>query len=114
MYGIELNATKHSSDSVADPHHFDVDPVRACHFDAGANPDASYLSLYCGSGSGSQLPKKAQNLEKVLKQAYIQSILACHLQIDADTDPAITLLGIRIQLQLITLIEWAKATLNEK
>ncbi len=32
--------------------------------------------------------KKAQNLEKVLKEACIPYILACHLQIDPDPDPA--------------------------
>jgi hypothetical protein len=31
---------------------------------------------------------KAQNLGKVLKFAHIPNILACHLQIDADQDPA--------------------------
>jgi hypothetical protein len=30
---------------------------------------------------------KAQNLEKVLKEAHILNILACHLQIDVDPDP---------------------------
>jgi hypothetical protein len=31
---------------------------------------------------------KAQTLEKVLKKARIPYILACHLQMDADPDPA--------------------------
>ncbi len=35
----------------------------------------------------SRFQVKAQNLEKVLKQAHIPYILACHLQIDADPDP---------------------------
>jgi hypothetical protein len=30
---------------------------------------------------------KAQTLEKVLKQAHVPYVLACHLQIDADLDP---------------------------
>jgi hypothetical protein len=32
--------------------------------------------------------QKAQNLEKVLKKASNPYTLACHLQIDADPDPA--------------------------
>jgi hypothetical protein len=32
--------------------------------------------------------KNAQNLEKVFKQALIPYVLACHLQIDGDPDPA--------------------------
>jgi hypothetical protein len=54
------------------------------------------LSLYCGYGSyfsldAGQDPSfqlTAQNLEKVAKSAHIPYILACHLQTDADADPA--------------------------
>jgi hypothetical protein len=100
--------------SVADPHHFhvdpDADPEPACHFDA--DPDASFL-LWCDPDADpdpachfdadpdpsfhsdadpdpSFQIKKDQNLEKLLKyyRLKIQHILACHLQIDADPDPA--------------------------
>ncbi len=43
-------------------------------FQSGANPDPSFQ-------------RKAQTIEKVLKQAHIPYILACHLQIDEDLDP---------------------------
>ncbi len=64
--------------SVANQHHVDADPDTVCHpvdldptFYFDADPDPSF-------------PIKAQHLENVLKQAHIQYILACHLQIDAD------------------------------
>jgi hypothetical protein len=72
--------------SVVDPHHFDADPdadplfylmrIRIPIFHPEADPyrDPSFQI-------------KAQTLDKVLKQAHIQYILACHLQIDADPDP---------------------------
>jgi hypothetical protein len=49
-----------------------ADPI--LHPDADPNPDPTF-----------QL--KAQTLEKVLNQAHIPFILACHLKIDADPDP---------------------------
>ncbi len=56
--------------------HFDADPDPSFHFDAAPGPDPSFWI-------------KAQNLEKVLNWAHIPYIfLACHLQIDADPDPA--------------------------
>jgi hypothetical protein len=64
---IELNGTKHSSDSVADPAcHFDVDPVPACHFDAVANLDPDPTFNFDPDPDPSY-QIKAQNLEKVLK-----------------------------------------------
>jgi hypothetical protein len=51
--------------------HFDVDPDPTFHFDADPGPDPSF-----------QL--KAQTL----KSANFPYILACHLQINADPDPA--------------------------
>ncbi len=41
---------------------------------------------------------KAQTLENVLKQAHILYILACHLQINADPDPAYHLMWIRMRI----------------
>ncbi len=65
--------------SVADPHYVDADPDPdpTFHFEADPDPDPSFQI-------------KAQNLEKLLKQAHFPYSLACHLQIDADpgTDPA--------------------------
>ncbi len=49
---------------IIDTFHFDLDP----------DPDPSFH-------------KKAQILEKVLKQVHIPYILACHLQIDVDSNP---------------------------
>ncbi len=41
------------------------------------------------SGTGSySFQKQVQNIEKVLNKAHIPCILACHLQIDVDLDPA--------------------------
>jgi hypothetical protein len=53
----------------------DADPT--FHADAGTDPEP-YPCLH----------KKAQTLEKILKEAHIPYILACHLQINADPDPA--------------------------
>ncbi len=74
--------------SVADPNHVNADPNLypdpACleptfSFDADPYPDPN-------------LQIKAQNLEKVLRQAFMSYICVCHLQIDADPaadpDPA--------------------------
>jgi len=76
--------------SVADPHHldadpdpsclFDPDPAPACHFDADPDP-----TFHFDADPESFLQIKAQNLEKVFKQAHI-ILLACHLEIDADPD----------------------------
>jgi hypothetical protein len=44
-------------------------------FHLGADPDPRYQI-------------KAQNLEKARKSTYVLYILPCHLQIDADPDPA--------------------------
>jgi hypothetical protein len=54
-------------------HHLDADPDPTFYFDSDPNPSFQL---------------KAQNLEKGLKCAYIPYILACHLQIDEDLDPA--------------------------
>ncbi len=71
--------------SVAD--HFDADPGPACHFDADADPDSdSTFHFDADPDSYPSFQIKAQNLEKVLKQAYIRYIQACYLQIDADPD----------------------------
>jgi hypothetical protein len=71
--------------SVADPHHFDAVPDPACLFDADPDPSCQ---------------KKIPKLEKVLKKAHIPYVLGCRLQMDADfdSDPAINLMRIRIQL----------------
>jgi hypothetical protein len=54
--------------------HFDADPDPSYHFDA--DPDPCFQT-------------KPQYHEKVLKLAHIpyHTILACHLQTDADLDP---------------------------
>jgi hypothetical protein len=67
--------------SVADPHHFDPDPV--CHFDTDPDPDSTF---HFDADPYPSFQIKAQNLEKVLKLAHIPYVLACHLQIDADAD----------------------------
>jgi hypothetical protein len=59
--------------SIADPGRLDADPYPACYFDPDPDP---------------RFQMKAQHLEKMLKVALIPSILACHLQIDADPAPA--------------------------
>ncbi len=90
--------------SVADPHHVDADPDPACHFDVDPNPcifdadpdpachfDADLDSIFHFDPESHPEPSfqlKPQNLEKVLKSARIPYILACHLQIDADPNPA--------------------------
>jgi hypothetical protein len=55
------------------------------HFDAESG---SYLSLDANLDRNPSFQIKAQNLEKVLKVAHILFVLACHLQKDADPDPA--------------------------
>jgi hypothetical protein len=76
--------------SVADSHNFDADPVPACHFDVDpdADPDPSFhFDTDSDPNPNPSFQIKEQNLEKVLKQAQIPYILACHLHIDADPDP---------------------------
>ncbi len=80
--------------SVADPHpacHFDANPGPFCHFDADADADSD-LTFHIDEDPDPvpdpSLQIKAQYLEKVLTQANILYIQACHLQIDADPDPA--------------------------
>jgi hypothetical protein len=65
--GAWVHSSAAGDSSVADPHHFDVDPDPACHFDA--DPDPSF--------------KKAQNLEIVRKYSTV-GIYSIHLQIDPD------------------------------
>ncbi len=55
------------------------DPDPACHVD----PDPTF-KLDADPDPSFQI--KAQNLEKVLKQAYVPYVLASHLKIDADPD----------------------------
>jgi hypothetical protein len=75
--------------SVADPHHFNAytnaDPDPAGHFDSDPDP-TFHFDPDPDLDPGFQI--KAQNLEKVLKQAYIPRILTFYPQIDADPDPA--------------------------
>jgi hypothetical protein len=59
------------------PHHFYVVPDPACHFDADPGTEPSF-----------QIKARSRILEKVLKWSHIPYILACHLHIDADPDPA--------------------------
>ncbi len=66
--------------SVADPHHSDTDPDPACHFDADSVPACLF--------DADPDPSFPIKLEKALKKAHFPYILACHLQIDADPDPA--------------------------
>jgi hypothetical protein len=65
---IELNGTKHSSDSVAGPAcHFDIDPVPACQFDAVANPDPDPTFHFdADPDPHPSYQIKAQNYKKVL------------------------------------------------
>jgi hypothetical protein len=98
LYNLYL---RYTCTSVADSHHIDADtdPDPAYHFDADPDPDPD-----------PSFQIKAQNHEKVLKQALIPYILACHLKIYAiphpafhfvaDTDPAITLMRMRIRIQI--------------
>ncbi len=70
---------------VPDPHHFDADPDTNPTFHVDAD-HWSYLSPWCGSGSGSYLPNKGSKPWKSAHIGHIPYILACHLQIDADPD----------------------------
>ncbi len=97
--------------SVVDPHHFDadldVDPDSTYHpdadpyldflFDADADPT---LQPNADPDPDTQLPKKAQTLEKMLKLAHILYILACRLQSDAVR----IRFWIQLWIQLITLM----------
>jgi hypothetical protein len=78
MDNIILKNVSPLNSNVADPDpacHSDAGPDPTFHYDADLDPDPSFQM-------------KAQNLEKVLKYAHIPYILACHLQIDPDPDPA--------------------------
>ncbi len=80
-----------------DPHHFDDST-----YHPDADPDSDFYLMRMGPdvdstfhpdpdpdpNSDPSFQRKAQTLEKVLKQAHIPYILACHLQIGADPDPA--------------------------
>ncbi len=81
--------------SVRDSHHFDADPDPIFHFDSDPDPDPACHFDPDPDTTCSvhfvrirQIQIKAQNLEKVLKQTHIPYILACHLKIDEDPDPA--------------------------
>jgi hypothetical protein len=56
--------------SVADPHHLDADPDPnpACHFYVDPDPDPTF---HFDADPDLCLQIKAQNLEKVLKEAHI-------------------------------------------
>jgi hypothetical protein len=54
--------------SVADPHHFDADPDSACYFDADLDSDPT-LHFDADPDPDPSFQIKAQNLDKVLKQA---------------------------------------------
>jgi hypothetical protein len=86
--------------SVADPtFHFDADPDPdpnpTIHVDADPDPDpTSFFDTDLDPYPSFQI--KAQNLDKVLKEAHFPYILAYHLQVDAHK--------VLIRIQLITLI----------
>ncbi len=90
--------------------------------DPDADPDSTITLMWirilffiwwgsrCGSGSGSRsysFQIKARTLEKVLKKAHVTYILACHLQIHADPDPAYTLMRIHIRIRILNFI-WCR------
>jgi hypothetical protein len=76
-----------------DPRHFYADPDSTFHPDA--NPDEDFfwmriqirLFTLMRTYPAPNFQIKSQTLEKMLKQAHIPYILACHLQIDADPVP---------------------------
>ncbi len=72
--------------SVANPHHVDADLDPACHNDADPDPTFHFNADLDPDLS---LPNK---VSKPLRSAQIGSyfiyILACHMQTDADPDPA--------------------------
>ncbi len=69
--------------NVADPHHVDADPDPACNFDPVPDP-----IFHFDADPNPSFQIKTQNIEKVLKQAHVPYIQACHLLTDADPDPA--------------------------
>jgi hypothetical protein len=86
------------ADSVTDPtFHFGAapDPDPACPFDADPDPDPTF-SFDPDPDPYPSFQIKAQNLDKVLKEAHFPYILAYHLQVDAHK--------VLIRIQLITLI----------
>ncbi len=58
------------SASVAEPHHFDAYSEPACHFYADPDP-ACHFDADANTDPGPGFPMKAQNLDKVLKEAHI-------------------------------------------
>ncbi len=76
-----------------------ADPYPACHFNVDPDPDPIFhIDADLDPDPNPSYQIKAQNLEKVLKWAHFPYILARHLQVDADPDPGITLMRIRILL----------------
>jgi hypothetical protein len=69
-------------------------PLTIGPFDRWAFKPEHTLYFYADPDPDLGFQIKAQNLEQVLKEAHIPYILACHLQIDADPDPAINLIRI--------------------
>ncbi len=69
--------------SVADSHHIDADTDPACNLDADPDP-TFHRDADPDSYPHHSFEIKAQTRDKMLKQAHISYILACHLQFDAD------------------------------
>ncbi len=89
-------AGPHQFDADSDPDptfHFDAAPDPACPFDADPDPDPTF-SFDPDPDPYPSFQIKAQNLDKVLKEAHFPYILAYHLHI----------MRIRIRSQRITLM----------
>jgi hypothetical protein len=88
-------------------YHPDADPDSVFLFDADADPDSTF---HPDADPDPSFQINAQILEKVLKEAYIPYILACHLQLDSDpvpdpayhfdADPDFYLMRMRIRMRI--------------
>jgi hypothetical protein len=74
--------------SDADSNHFDASPDPDSDFYLMRNRIRLITLMRNRMDPDTCFQIKAQILEKVLRKAHIPYILACHLQIDADPDPA--------------------------
>jgi hypothetical protein len=74
--------------SVADPHHVDADPVPACHFDAYLDPVYYLMWIRILPFTLMLIRILASKQRLKTLNTHFPYIMSCHLQIDADTDPA--------------------------
>jgi hypothetical protein len=80
---------------------FDADPDPACHFDADPEPDPD-PTFHFEAVPDSRFQIKVQNFEKLFKKAHFPQLVICKLMRSPIWIQLITLLRMRIRIQLIT------------